>query len=96
MRRYVRHLVLIGEAGPELAAMAEAAGVRYQFAADMEEAVASAFAAADRGDTVLLAPACASFDMFDSYERRGETFERCVKGLGLSDQLMLRRQIKDQ
>ncbi|XOF33644.1 MAG: UDP-N-acetylmuramoyl-L-alanine--D-glutamate ligase [Candidatus Electrothrix sp. YB6] len=78
LQQHVRHLVLIGEAGPELASAAESAGVGHQSAADMEEAVFRAFAAAQPGDTVLLAPACASFDMFRNYEERGKEFTRCV------------------
>ncbi|MCI5117243.1 MAG: UDP-N-acetylmuramoyl-L-alanine--D-glutamate ligase [Candidatus Electrothrix sp. LOE1_4_5] len=77
-RQHVKYIVLIGESASDLAAVAEEAGVGYQFASDMEEAVVMAFAAASPGDTVLLAPACASFDMFRSYEQRGEVFERCV------------------
>ncbi|MCI5158264.1 MAG: UDP-N-acetylmuramoyl-L-alanine--D-glutamate ligase [Candidatus Electrothrix sp. AUS1_2] len=77
-RQHVKQVVLIGESAPDLAAVAEEAGVEHQFARDMEDAVAKAFAAASRGDTVLLAPACASFDMFRSYEHRGEEFGRCL------------------
>lgn len=77
-RRHVRHVVLIGEAGPELATAAMAAGVEPQFADDMSDAVRKSFAAALPGDTVLLAPACASFDMFDNYEHRGREFMRCA------------------
>lgn len=74
LQRHVRLAVLIGEAREELAAAAAAAGIGHQFAADMRQAVAKAFAAAKPGNTVLLAPACSSFDMFDNYEHRGREF----------------------
>ncbi|MCW5212682.1 UDP-N-acetylmuramoyl-L-alanine--D-glutamate ligase [Desulfobulbus sp. TB] len=77
-QQHVKYLVLMGESASDLAVIAEKTGVRHQFAGNMAEAVAMAFAAASQGDTVLLAPACASFDMFRSYEHRGEEFERCV------------------
>jgi UDP-N-acetylmuramoylalanine--D-glutamate ligase len=41
----------------------------------MRDAVKRAFAAAENGDVVLLAPACASFDMFESFEHRGRVFK---------------------
>lgn len=47
----------------------------------MEEAVKVAYKIAERGDTVLLSPACASFDLFKNYEDRGEQFKNCVKNL---------------
>jgi UDP-N-acetylmuramoylalanine--D-glutamate ligase len=47
----------------------------------MADAVERGFAAAQHGDIVLLAPACASFDMFRSFEHRGETFKQEVLGL---------------
>jgi UDP-N-acetylmuramoylalanine--D-glutamate ligase len=47
----------------------------------LDEAVAKAYDAARPGDTVLLAPACASFDQFRSYEHRGEVFKRVVNQL---------------
>lgn len=48
-------------------------------AASMKEAVEKAYAMAIPGDTVLLSPCCASFDLFKSYEDRGEQFKKCVK-----------------
>ena len=47
----------------------------YDRARDMKDAVALSFQAAKPGDTVLLAPACASFDMFESFEHRGKVFK---------------------
>ena len=47
----------------------------------MEEAVKVAYKIAERGDTVLLSPACASFDLFKDYEDRGDQFKNCVKNL---------------
>jgi UDP-N-acetylmuramoylalanine--D-glutamate ligase len=45
------------------------------FGDTFEDAVAQAFESAQSGDSVLLAPACASFDMFRSFEERGSTFK---------------------
>lgn len=45
------------------------------------EAVAKSYAIASRGDVVLLAPACASFDLFENYEDRGQQFKRAVRAL---------------
>lgn len=47
----------------------------------MEEAVKVAYKIAERGDTVLLSPACASFDLFTNYEDRGNQFKNCIKNL---------------
>jgi UDP-N-acetylmuramoylalanine--D-glutamate ligase len=47
----------------------------------MEEAVKAAYMAAKKGDTVLLSPCCASFDLFANYEDRGTQFKNCVKNL---------------
>jgi UDP-N-acetylmuramoylalanine--D-glutamate ligase len=50
----------------------------------MEDAVRSGFEAAASGDSVLLAPACASFDMFRTFEHRGETFKAAVASVGVN------------
>ena len=47
----------------------------------MEEAVKQAFLLGRKGDVVLLSPACASFDLFDNYEDRGNQFKMCVREL---------------
>jgi len=72
---------LIGEAGPELAAALAPTGVPLHDCGDLERAVAAAHAAARSGDTVLLSPACASYDQYASYEERGEHFRALVAAL---------------
>ncbi len=47
----------------------------------MQEAVKSAYFLGDKGDCVLLSPACASFDLFENYEQRGRMFKECVRNL---------------
>jgi UDP-N-acetylmuramoylalanine--D-glutamate ligase len=65
----------------EALAPAIADGVALHRCADLEQAVRSAAAAARPGETVLLSPACASFDAFENFERRGERFREIVEGL---------------
>jgi UDP-N-acetylmuramoylalanine--D-glutamate ligase len=72
----VRLLIGIGEAGP---ALVEQAGDRGRLAGTLEIAVEVAANAAEPGDTVLLAPGCASFDQFSSYAARGERFADLVR-----------------
>ncbi len=76
----VRALVLIGRSAPEIEASARAAGYENVYrAGTLHEAVAQARTLAAPGDTVLLAPACASFDMFKDFEDRGDQFKAAVK-----------------
>ena len=76
----VRKLVLIGEDAETIANELGGFG-SVQFASNMNDAVASSFRAAEPGDVVLLAPACASFDMFESFEHRGNVFKSAVGDL---------------
>jgi UDP-N-acetylmuramoylalanine--D-glutamate ligase len=71
----LRHVFAIGEAASELAAT----GGPVTVVGSLEEAVAMADEASRPGDTVLLAPGCASFDMFRSYADRGERFAAAVR-----------------
>jgi UDP-N-acetylmuramoylalanine--D-glutamate ligase len=73
-------VVLIGRDAP-LIATALGDGVPIHSAADMEQAVTRAAELAQPGDSVLLSPACASFDMFNNYEERGVVFANAVRGL---------------
>lgn len=74
IEKKVRKIVLIGEDADNIESQLKnhAEIVR---AGSMQEAVEKSFANAEKGDFVLLAPACASFDMFGSYEERGQVFK---------------------
>lgn len=74
----VHTVVAIGESAPVLL---EAAGVRGVPAESMKDAVATATRRAKPGDVVLLAPGCASFDMFADYGRRGDAFAEALRAL---------------
>jgi UDP-N-acetylmuramoylalanine--D-glutamate ligase len=75
-----RAVYLIGEAAPELSAALSATGVPLVQAGDLEHAVSAARAAAEPGETVLLSPACASYDQYRDFEARGEDFRTLVVG----------------
>jgi len=77
----VHHAVLIGAAAAELAEVCGSEGVPAEQADSIEDAVAVAARRARPGDTVLLAPACASFDQFSGYAERGERFAAAVQAL---------------
>ncbi|AFZ83877.1 UDP-N-acetylmuramoylalanine--D-glutamate ligase [Candidatus Kinetoplastibacterium blastocrithidii TCC012E] len=79
--RYTRAVVLIGTTSSEIASILDKTSLPYRFAHDMKEAVEISSELANSGDTVLLSPACSSFDMFNGYAHRGKIFVDCVKSL---------------
>ncbi len=81
MQQHGRGLVLIGEATDLIAQELSSTKLPVQRASNMADAVRKAHALAQAGDAVLLAPACASFDMFRSYAHRGEVFQAEVRTL---------------
>ncbi|MDT7602803.1 MAG: UDP-N-acetylmuramoylalanine--D-glutamate ligase, partial [Acidobacteriota bacterium] len=78
--RKVRALVLIGEDADRIESELKTFAPTFR-ANDMPDAVRRAHSLARPGDTVLLAPACASFDMFRSYEHRGRAFKEAVMSI---------------
>ena len=77
-----RGVVVLGEAASLLESAFADSPIELRRATSMPDAVAHAAALARPGDTVLLAPACSSFDMFRSYAERGDHFQRAVETLG--------------
>ena len=75
----VRALLLFGEAREDIARAMRKAGQDFSSFPSMREAVTSAKKIARCGDTVLLSPACTSFDEFRNFEDRGDAFCRLVK-----------------
>jgi len=90
MRKQGRAAVLIGEAAPLIRAAFEGV-VPVEMAADMDEAVQLAAGMAERGDAVVLSPACSSFDMFRDYAHRAEVYRIAVQTLisSTSDRITL-------
>lgn len=77
IQQRVSTVILLGEASVKIRSQLEGAAPMRQ-AVDMEDAVQQACQQAVAGNVVLLAPACASFDMFKNYEHRGKVFKEAV------------------
>lgn len=80
VKEQVKSLVLVGSAAAEMEQAAKDTGIRHYLRAEtFAEAVELAIAEAEPGNVVLLSPACTSWDMFKSYEERGEFFKELVR-----------------
>src|ERR1700678_402359 len=84
LRQRVKRVYTIGAAAAKIESQivsSKNGGVEIVHAETLEHALRTAHAAANPGDVVLLAPACASFDQFKNYEHRGQTFKEIVRAL---------------
>lgn len=81
--RDIKHVIAIGETGPEIAALLRENGYDRitEGGSDIKEIVRQARELAGPGDVVLLSTACTSFDMFKNYKERGELFTEAVRAL---------------
>ncbi|MBI2842809.1 MAG: UDP-N-acetylmuramoyl-L-alanine--D-glutamate ligase [Armatimonadetes bacterium] len=80
VKDYAKYLILIGTSAPEIEKAVQSTGfLKMTRAGSMEEAVSTGAAVAEPGDTVILAPGCASFDMFSGFEERGQVFKDIVR-----------------
>jgi UDP-N-acetylmuramoylalanine--D-glutamate ligase len=81
VRKKARALIFLGVDNTKLHDFFDGKADQIEDALSMEEAVSKAYKLAEKGDTVLLSPCCASFDLFKNYEDRGEQFKACVRDL---------------
>ena len=78
LAQYARRVVLIGESASEIAGLLNGQ-TPWEYAPTLPDAVRLAARAARTGDTIMLVPGCASFDMFTSFEQRGQIFRDTVR-----------------
>ena len=81
VKQRVKAIVCLGKDNSKIIAAFDGMVKQIVDAKSMEEAVRSAYFLAEKGDTVLLSPACASFDLFKNYEDRGRQFKDAVRNL---------------
>jgi UDP-N-acetylmuramoylalanine--D-glutamate ligase len=80
IQQKVRHLIITGEAGEKIHNQLKNVTATTVIK-DFRKAVEQAGQLAQKGDVVLLSPACASFDAFRNFEERGKFFKKIVKGM---------------
>ena len=83
LRQRVKRVYTIGAAAAKIETQIQGAA-EIEHAETLENAVRRASESAVAGDVILLAPACASFDQFQSYEHRGRVFKETVHSLAMS------------
>jgi UDP-N-acetylmuramoylalanine--D-glutamate ligase len=81
VKEKVKTIVCLGVDNSKILAAFKDFGIEILQTRSMEEAVRSSYFHAKKGDTVLLSPACASFDLFKNYEDRGRQFKEAVRNL---------------
>jgi UDP-N-acetylmuramoylalanine--D-glutamate ligase len=81
VKEKVKAIVCIGKDNQKIITAFSSMGKEIVESNSMDEAVRSAYFLAAKGDTVLLSPACASFDLFKNYEERGRKFKEAVRNL---------------
>ncbi len=77
----VKSIICLGRDGVEVEKLFKNCVEDVSSSCSMEEVVTRAYYKAQKGDVVLFSPGCASFDMYDDYEARGEAFKRAVAEL---------------
>jgi len=78
----IKNIIVVGETKPKILAAAKRCSISNVYEANtFKEAVKFAAGLAEKGENVLLSPACASFDMFQNFEQRGKVFKNIVKSL---------------
>ena len=80
-QKKIKKVYLIGSSSLEFSKLIK--GIDYSICINLNKAVQKAFEDSEPGDTILLAPGCASFDQFENFEKRGEKFCELVNGLSI-------------
>jgi UDP-N-acetylmuramoylalanine--D-glutamate ligase len=81
VKQKVKTIICMGKDNSKILESFKSLGIEMIDTHSMQEAVATAYHHAKNGDTVLLSPCCASFDLFENYEDRGRQFKQCVREL---------------